>query len=307
MRVLLAEPRGFCAGVDRAIAIVQRALEKFGPPIHVRHEIVHNRWVVESLRRKGAVFVQDLHEVPDGSTVIYSAHGVAKAVQAEGSRRNLQVLDATCPLVAKVHREAERLEHNGSMVILIGHPGHPEVEGTMGQLPPGKMHLVSREGDIARLPDANGVPVGYITQTTLSLDETRDMVSTLKERFPEIQGPAREDICYATQNRQNAVKSLAERCDRILVLGAPNSSNSNRLREVAERAGVQAHLIESASDIQETWLEGVRVLGITAGASAPEILVNELLTFLDQRVEGVEILSVEKENLAFALPRILQE
>ncbi|MBF0136038.1 MAG: 4-hydroxy-3-methylbut-2-enyl diphosphate reductase [Magnetococcus sp. DMHC-1] len=307
MQVLLAEPRGFCAGVDRAIAIVLRALEKFGPPIHVRHEIVHNRWVVENLRRKGAIFVKDLKEVPDGSTVIYSAHGVSKAVQAEGGRRNLHVLDATCPLVAKVHREAERLANNGHMVVLIGHPGHPEVEGTMGQLPPGHMHLVSREADIAKLPDNNKSSVGYITQTTLSVDETRSMVAILKQRFPNIQEPAREDVCYATQNRQNAVKSLAERCDRILVLGAPNSSNSNRLREVAERSGVRAYLIESASDIQEAWLTGVKVLGITAGASAPEILVDELLEFLGDRVESVDILSVEKENLAFALPRILQD
>ncbi|MBF0175261.1 MAG: 4-hydroxy-3-methylbut-2-enyl diphosphate reductase [Magnetococcales bacterium] len=307
MRVLLAEPRGFCAGVDRAIAIVQRALEKFGPPIHVRHEIVHNRWVVESLRRKGAIFVQELDEIPDGSTVIYSAHGVAKKVQEEGARRRLQVLDATCPLVAKVHREAERLEQNGHMVVLIGHPGHPEVEGTMGQLPPGKMHLVSRTVDVANLPDAQESAVGYITQTTLSVDETRDMVARLKERFPDIHEPAREDICYATQNRQNAVKALAEQCDRILVLGAPNSSNSNRLREVAERAGVQAHLIESARDIQDAWLYGVKVLGITAGASAPEVLVDEVLNTLDKRIESVEVISVEKENLSFALPRILQD
>lgn len=316
MRVLLAEPRGFCAGVERAIAIVNRALEKFGTPIYVRHEIVHNRWVVDSLRRSGAVFVHELDEVPDGATVIFSAHGVSKKVVAEGKRRTLRVLDATCPLVSKVHREADRLDQDGYRVILIGHPGHPEVDGTVGQLPPGRMDVVSDVGGVAHLDGGNRYtpqedcddvpPTAYITQTTLSLDETANVVAALRQRFPNIVGPAREDICYATQNRQNAVKALARTCDRILVLGAPNSSNSNRLSEVAKRAGVAAYLIESALDVQPEWLENVRCLGITAGASAPELLVDELLTFLACRVEQVDILAVSAERLAFPLPEILR-
>ncbi|MBF0623713.1 MAG: 4-hydroxy-3-methylbut-2-enyl diphosphate reductase [Magnetococcales bacterium] len=307
MRVLLAEPRGFCAGVDRAIAIVLKALEKFHPPIYVRHEIVHNRWVVEHLRNKGAVFVKELDEVPPGATVIYSAHGVSKAVQSEGLRQGLRVLDATCPLVAKVHREAERLDQAGHQVILIGHRGHPEVEGTMGQLAPGRMILIANAAEVAQLPMAADTPTAYITQTTLSVDETREVVGALKRRFPDIREPQQEDICYATQNRQNAVKALAGQCDLILVLGAPNSSNSNRLREVAERAGVKAHLIESARDVQPHWLEGVACLGLTAGASAPEVLMDELLETLQDRVTGVELLSVNRESLAFGLPRALQD
>ncbi len=316
MRVLLAEPRGFCAGVERAIAIVERALEKFGAPIHVRHEIVHNRWVVESLRRKGAVFVHELQEVPDGATVIFSAHGVAKAVEEEGKTRNFRVLDATCPLVSKVHREADRLDRTGHRVILIGHPGHPEVDGTVGQLPPGHMEVVSQVADVAGLPDhapSGGSRIAYITQTTLSLDETAHIVAALQQRFPDIVGPSREDICYATQNRQNAVKALAQSCDLILVLGAPNSSNSNRLREVALRVGVTAHLIESVRDVQPKWLDGVRCLGITAGASAPEVLIDELLTALcpggiiqSEPVEQMEFLSVSEENLVFPLPELLR-
>ncbi|MEO5367286.1 MAG: 4-hydroxy-3-methylbut-2-enyl diphosphate reductase [Magnetococcus sp. WYHC-3] len=307
MRVILAEPRGFCAGVERAIAIVERALRKFGPPIYVRHEIVHNRWVVESLRRQGAVFVQELDEVPDGATVIYSAHGVSKEVQAEGARRPLQVLDATCPLVAKVHQEARRLDEEGYRVVLIGHKGHPEVVGTMGQLPAGRIELVSRPGDVTALDGERGHRAAFITQTTLSVDETREVVATLRERFPDVRQPAREDICYATQNRQNAVKALAERCDLILVLGAPNSSNSNRLREVAQRAGCRAQLIESAADIREDWLEGVAQLGVTAGASAPEVLVTELIATLGARVQEVEVLAVSEEHLVFPLPAILRE
>ncbi|MEO5350372.1 MAG: 4-hydroxy-3-methylbut-2-enyl diphosphate reductase [Magnetococcus sp. YQC-3] len=317
MRVLLAEPRGFCAGVERAIAIVERALEKFAAPIYVRHEIVHNRWVVESLRRKGAVFVHELHEIPDGATVIFSAHGVARSVEEEGQRRPLRVLDATCPLVSKVHREADRLDRTGHRVILIGHPGHPEVDGTVGQLPAGHMEVVSRVEEVAGLPEispsSRGGRAAYITQTTLSLDETSHIVSALQQRFPDIVGPAREDICYATQNRQNAVKALAEVCDLILVLGAPNSSNSNRLKEVAQRAGVTAHLIESAQDVQHEWLRGVRCLGITAGASAPEILIEELLAALApggtipaDPIEQVEFLSVSEENLLFPLPEALR-
>ena len=314
MRVLLAEPRGFCAGVERAIAIVARALEKFGAPIYVRHEIVHNRWVVESLRRGGAVFVHELDEVPEGATVIFSAHGVSKAVVAEGERRGLHVLDATCPLVSKVHREADRLDREGCRVILIGHPGHPEVDGTVGQLSPGRMDVVSDVAGVADLSDwgcfspmdGDRPTTAYITQTTLSLDETTSVVSALRQRFPDIAGPAREDICYATQNRQNAVKALAEKCDRILVFGAPNSSNSNRLREVAIRAGVEAYLIESAQDVQPEWLEGVHCLGVTAGASAPELLVDELLTVFSHHIERVDVLAVSEENIIFPLPEDLR-
>ncbi|MBF0460210.1 MAG: 4-hydroxy-3-methylbut-2-enyl diphosphate reductase [Magnetococcales bacterium] len=317
MRVVLAEPRGFCAGVERAIAIVERALEKFGAPVYVRHEIVHNRWVVEALRRQGAVFVHELAEVPDGATVIFSAHGVSKAVAAEGNRRALRVLDATCPLVSKVHRQADRLDRAGYQVILIGHPGHPEVDGTLGQLPPGRMLLVAQKADVAGLPElgsrSTGQRIAYITQTTLSLDETAHIVSALQERFPDMVGPAREDICYATQNRQNAVKALAQSCDLILVLGAPNSSNSNRLKEVATQAGVTTYLIESAQDVRPEWLPGVRCLGITAGASSPEILIDQLLAALAPGgnlhaapVEPVELLSVNKENLVFPLPESLR-
>ncbi|MBF0163337.1 MAG: 4-hydroxy-3-methylbut-2-enyl diphosphate reductase [Magnetococcales bacterium] len=307
MIVLLAEPRGFCAGVERAIAIVEKALETFPPPIYVRHEIVHNRWVVESLRAKGAVFVHELDEIPDGAVAIFSAHGVSKAVEAEGARRPLRILDATCPLVSKVHREAERRDHDGRHVILIGHKGHPEVEGTMGQLPEGRMTVISRIEEIDALPLDPATPTAYVTQTTLSMDETAGVIEALKGRFPDILGPTREDICYATQNRQNAVKSLAEQCDLILVLGAPNSSNSNRLREVAERCGTRAHLIESFRDVREAWLEGVERLGVTAGASAPEILIDALLEHLKDRIDRVETLAVSREHLAFPLPKELQD
>ncbi|MBF0453253.1 MAG: 4-hydroxy-3-methylbut-2-enyl diphosphate reductase [Magnetococcales bacterium] len=307
MRVLLAEPRGFCAGVDRAIAIVERALEKFGPPIYVRHEIVHNRWVVDSLRRKGAKFVQELSDVPDGETVIYSAHGVSKSVEEEGASRPLRVLDATCPLVSKVHREAERLDEAGRRVILIGHKGHPEVEGTVGQLAPGQIEVLSRVEEVEALVPGEGDKTAFITQTTLSLDETAEVVAALRKQFPGIKEPSREDICYATQNRQNAVKALVKEADLVLVIGAPNSSNSNRLREVAERGGVRAYLIESAQDIDLSWLEGVTCLGVTAGASAPEVLITELLAFLSHRVERVDVLSISEENLVFPLPKVLQE
>ncbi len=306
MRIILAEPRGFCAGVERAIAIVERALEKFGPPIHVRHEIVHNRWVVDSLRRKGAVFVHELDDVPDGSTVIFSAHGVSKEVSREGARRDLRVLDATCPLVSKVHREAERQDRAGRRIILIGHQGHPEVVGTVGQLPEGRMDVISDLDSLDNLPDKSDTPAAYITQTTLSVDETAEVVMALKSKFPNIQEPAREDICYATQNRQNAVKALARECDLILVLGAPNSSNSNRLREVAQRAGVEAYLIESAKDVDDRWLDRVGCLGITAGASAPEVLVDGLLARMSDRITTVDVLSVSAENLAFPLPQELR-
>ncbi|NGZ07342.1 MAG: 4-hydroxy-3-methylbut-2-enyl diphosphate reductase [Magnetococcales bacterium] len=305
MKILLAEPRGFCAGVERAIAIVERALKTFPPPIYVRHEIVHNRWVVESLKNKGAVFVHELNEIPDGAVAIFSAHGVSKAVEAEGRQRPLHILDATCPLVSKVHREAERLDRAGRQVILIGHKGHPEVEGTVGQLPPGRMQVISTLAELSALPNSPNTPTGYVTQTTLSMDETADVIQALKERFPDIQGPAREDICYATQSRQNAVKALAAQCDLILVLGAPNSSNSNRLREVAERAGTRAHLIESAQDVDDAWLEGVQTLGVTAGASAPEILIDQLLTRLQPLIMNIDTLTVSQESLAFPLPKEL--
>ncbi|MBF0414875.1 MAG: 4-hydroxy-3-methylbut-2-enyl diphosphate reductase [Magnetococcales bacterium] len=305
MNVVLAQPRGFCAGVERAIAIVEKALEVYGAPLYVRHEIVHNRWVVDSLRRQGAVFVDELDAVPDGATVIFSAHGVSKAVVQEGHRRPLRILDATCPLVEKVHRQAVRLNADGFRVVLIGHPGHPEVEGTLGQLPPGNMEVISNEQAVSTLPDNPHKKVAYITQTTLSLDETAHVVEKLRQRFPDIRAPSREDICYATQNRQNAVKALAKRCDLILVLGAPNSSNSNRLREVAEREGTQAFLIESAADVQKSWFNQVKTLGITAGASAPEVLVEELLVHLGIQDDAVEILSVNEENMVFPLPREL--
>ncbi|MBF0181216.1 MAG: 4-hydroxy-3-methylbut-2-enyl diphosphate reductase [Magnetococcales bacterium] len=304
-RILLAEPRGFCAGVERAIAIVERALELFPPPIYVRHEIVHNRWVVESLRAKGAIFVQELHDVPDGAVVIFSAHGVSREVEEEAARRPLRVLDATCPLVEKVHREALRHDQEGRQVMLIGHKGHPEVVGTMGQLPPGRITLITGPEDLERIPFASETPTAYITQTTLSMDETAEIIAQLNQKYPRIQAPGREDICYATQNRQNAVKALARACDLILVLGAPNSSNSNRLREVAERAGATAHLIESARDVRAEWLEGISCLGVTAGASAPEILVDELLESLRAHVSQVECLAVNRENLVFPLPRSL--
>lgn len=305
MRILLAEPRGFCAGVDRAIAIVARALEKFGPPIYVRHEIVHNRHVVESLKQRGAVFVEELDDVPDGATVVFSAHGVAKEVEEAAASRPLRVLDATCPLVAKVHREAEQLDRQGYHILLIGHRGHPEVVGTQGQLPEGRIQVLARVDEATAVALDADAPVAYITQTTLSVDETRGVVDALKERFPDIREPARDDICYATQNRQNAVKALAAQCDLILVIGAPNSSNSNRLREVAERAGCPAHLIECAANVQPAWLDGVGTLGITAGASAPELLVDELLDTLKGRASQVDVLSVSRENLAFSLPYIL--
>jgi len=305
VHVVLAQPRGFCAGVERAIAIVEKALEVYGPPLYVRHEIVHNRRVVESLRRKGAVFVDELDLVPDGATVIFSAHGVSKSVAQEGHRRPLRVLDATCPLVERVHRQAVRFHDEGYRVILIGHPGHPEVEGTVGQLPPGSMEVIKDEQAVGTLPHSHDHKVAYITQTTLSLDETAEVVQQLQARFPSIRAPGREDICYATQNRQNAVKALTQRCDLILVLGAPNSSNSNRLREVAERGGTPAYLIESATDVHMAWFEGVQTLGITAGASAPEILIDELLAHLHVDHKDVEVLSVNEENLVFPLPREL--
>jgi 4-hydroxy-3-methylbut-2-enyl diphosphate reductase len=273
MKILLANPRGFCAGVDRAIEIVERALALFGTPIYVRHEVVHNRHVVEGLRERGTVFVDELDEVPDGATVIYSAHGVARAVHEEGKRRGLRVFDATCPLVTKVHLEVARHADVGRDCILIGHKGHPEVDGTMGQYPASKdgaMYLVETPEDVNQLVVDNPDDLAFVTQTTLSVDDTTGVIDALRQKFPAIQGPRRDDICYATQNRQDAVKQLADDCDIILVVGSPNSSNSNRLRELAENKGVAAYLVDEAGQIQQHWLDGKASVGVTAGASAPE-------------------------------------
>jgi 4-hydroxy-3-methylbut-2-enyl diphosphate reductase len=305
MKVLLAKPRGFCAGVDRAIEIVERALEVFGAPVYVRHEIVHNRHVVESLRAKGAVFVEELSEVPDGVPVIFSAHGVAKSVWEDARRRGLKTIDATCPLVLKVHQEVARDHREGYELILIGHAGHPEVIGTLGQIPD-KFHLVSSVRDVERLSIENPDRLSYVTQTTLSVDECRDIVEALHRRFPKIKGPRQEDICYATQNRQDAVKELARRTDALLILGAPNSSNSNRLKEVGERCGIPSYLIESAGDIEPAWLQGLSAIGVTAGASAPEVLVQGVVDYLKAHgAASVEELQVVDENVEFLLPKEL--
>ena len=281
MDVLLANPRGFCAGVDRAIEIVKRAIELLGPPIYVRHEVVHNRFVVEDLRRRGAIFVEELDEVPDGATVIFSAHGVSQAVRAEAERRGLKVFDATCPLVTKVHMEVARHCRAGRDVVLIGHAGHPEVEGTMGQwnreCAGGRIYLVEDIDDVAALEVGQPDNLAYTTQTTLSVDDTRAVIEALKAKFPAIQGPKNDDICYATQNRQDAVRELARHCELVLVVGSPNSSNSNRLRELAEREGVEAYLIDGADEIDPAWIVGRRTVGVTAGASAPDILVQGVL------------------------------
>jgi 4-hydroxy-3-methylbut-2-enyl diphosphate reductase len=307
LTVLLAAPRGFCAGVDRAIQIVEESLKRFGPPVYVRHEIVHNRFVVESLVAKGAIFVDELDRVPDGAPVIFSAHGVPKSVPAEASRRGLRHIDATCPLVTKVHNEAIRQHRDGRTVVLIGHAGHPEVVGTLGQLPEGAIRLVQDEADVEDLDFPPTTPLAYATQTTLSVDETRDIVARLKRRFPDIHGPRREDICYATTNRQRAVKTIAGDVDAILVIGAPNSSNSKRLVEVARKAGcAKAILIQRAMELDWSWLDGVRRLGITAGASAPETLVQELVAALKERFQ-VELkqVRVTDEDVSFRLPRQL--
>jgi 4-hydroxy-3-methylbut-2-enyl diphosphate reductase len=305
MKILLAKPRGFCAGVDRAIEIVETALKLYGPPVYVRHEIVHNRHVVETLRAKGAVFVEELDEVPDGVPVIFSAHGVPKSVWADAGKRKLKAIDATCPLVLKVHQEVDRDHREGYELILIGHAGHPEVIGTLGQIPD-KFHLVSSVQDVRNLTVDDPEHLSYVTQTTLSIDECKDIVEALHRRFPRIKGPRQEDICYATQNRQNAVKELARTADLFLVLGAPNSSNSNRLKELSEQRGVRAHLIESYRDIQPSWLEGVETVGITAGASAPEVLVREVVDYLKaQGADAVEEWTVVEENVQFQLPKEL--
>lgn len=309
MDILLSNPRGFCAGVDRAIEIVERAIEVFGAPIYVRHEVVHNRYVVDGLRARGAVFVEELSEVPENSTVIFSAHGVSKQVQAEAKERGLQVFDATCPLVTKVHIEVHHHASQGREIVFIGHAGHPEVEGTMGQYdnPEGGIYLVESPEDVASLEVKNPLNLAWVTQTTLSIDDTQAVVAALKVKFPEICGPKKDDICYATQNRQDAVKKLADNCDLILVVGSPNSSNSNRLREIAEKLGCQSFLIDNASQMKREWLEGVRSVGVTAGASAPEVLVSEVVANLNawganvvREHQGIE------EKVVFSLPKELR-
>lgn len=312
MKLLLANPRGFCAGVDRAIEIVERALTIFGAPIYVRHEVVHNRFVVESLRARGAIFVDELNEVPEGATVIFSAHGVSKAVRREAKSRNLRVFDATCPLVTKVHLEVVRYSRDGYEVILIGHRGHPEVEGTMGQYEGREegagIHLVVTADDVARLKIENPNRVAFVTQTTLSMDDTAEVIAALRQRFPGIEGPKKNDICYATQSRQDAVKELARRCDLVLVVGSPNSSNSNRLKEIAINMGVPAYLIDGAADIQQEWLSRVETIGVTAGASAPDLLVDEVVAQLCQwGAQSVESLEGKEENVVFSLPQALQQ
>jgi len=306
LQLLIAAPRGFCAGVDRAIRIVELAIEKHGAPVYVRHEIVHNKFVVDTLKAQGAIFVEELDQVPDGAPVVFSAHGVPKSVPADARDRGLDYLDATCPLVSKVHREAERLVERGVHIVFIGHARHPEVVGTFGQVPPGAMSLVETVEDVATLvvPDA---PLAFLTQTTLSVDDTAAIVAALQARFPVIQGPRGEDICYATSNRQAAVKAIAKACDVMLVIGAPNSSNSVRLVEVAEREGTPARLIQRADELDWLFLHGVRTLGITAGASAPELLVRELVDRLAMRYEVAEReVETNRETIAFKLPRGLE-
>ena len=307
LRLLIAAPRGFCAGVDRAINIVELALERYGAPVYVRHEIVHNKFVVDNLKAKGAVFVKELDEVPDGVPVVFSAHGVPKAVPARAEERGLSYLDATCPLVSKVHRQAERHVEKGKHILFIGHAGHPEVIGTFGQVPEGEMSLIETAEDAERIEPADPDNLAFLTQTTLSVDDTAEIISILKRRFPSITGPKGEDICYATSNRQAAVKDIARRCDAMLVIGAPNSSNSVRLVQVAEREGTPARLVGRATDIDLAWLESVDTLGITAGASAPEVLVREVVDFLaahfDVREEPVEGVV---ERMVFKLPRGLE-
>lgn len=310
MHIYLANPRGFCAGVDRAIAIVNEALARFEPPIYVRHEVVHNKFVVSDLANRGAVFVEELHEVPDGAIVIFSAHGVSKAVEDEAQRRDLTVFDATCPLVTKVHIEVTKFAREGMDAILIGHAGHPEVEGTMGRFSTtngGHIYLVEHEDDVAKLSIHDPERLAFVTQTTLSMDDTAVVIDALRAKYPSIQGPRKNDICYATQNRQDAVKDLASRCDVVLVVGSPNSSNSNRLRELAERMGCQAYLIDNASEMQRHWFEDVACVGVTAGASAPEVLIQDVLSQLQhwggqlpKELNGIE------ENVTFSLPKALR-
>ena len=312
MKVNLANPRGFCAGVDRAIEIVNRALELFGAPIYVKHEVVHNRFVVNNLKQKGAIFVEELDEIPDDNIVIFSAHGVSQEVRRTAKERGLKVYDATCPLVTKVHMEVMRYCKNNYNLILIGHQGHPEVEGTIGQwdvnLGSGDVYIIESVGDVCELKLQPNHKLAYVSQTTLSLDDTADIISALKTKFPQIHGPRHDDICYATQNRQLAVKQLAQDCDLVLVVGSVNSSNSNRLHELAERQGVKAYLIDDADCIDPNWLKGVSSIGVTAGASAPEELVKDVMIFLQQNIENISIneLHGEPENMVFALPKELR-
>lgn len=308
MNLYIANPRGFCAGVDRAIQIVEMALEKYGAPVYVRHEIVHNKYVVESLKKRGAIFVDELHEVPDDKPVVFSAHGVPKSVPAEAENRNMLYIDATCPLVSKVHREAERYDKQGAEIVMIGHKGHPEVIGTMGQLSDGAIHLVESPEDVEKLELKNTDNVAYITQTTLSLDDTSAVISALKDKFPSIKDPRKEDICYATTNRQNAVKELAKKVDLVLIIGAPNSSNSRRLVEVAQKNGCRSVLIQRASEIDWKLFENVKNVGISAGASAPEILVEEVMQEVKSRYEtNVENILTVEENVIFKVPAILSK
>ena len=307
MEVLQASPRGFCAGVERAIEIVERALELHGAPIYVRHEIVHNKYVVDDLRAKGAVFVEELDEVPTGATVIFSAHGVSQQVRAEAERRGLKVFDATCPLVTKVHIEVSKMLRDGYEIVMIGHRGHPEAEGTMGQAA-GGIHLVETVDDVATLRVISPQRLAYVTQTTLSVDDARAIVAALRARFPSIRGPKKDDICYATQNRQDAVKVMAPQCDVVIVVGSPNSSNSNRLREVAQHMGAQAYMVDRAADLKPEWIAGKRRIGITAGASAPQILVDELIARLKALgAQSVRTLPGITERVVFTLPRELAE
>jgi 4-hydroxy-3-methylbut-2-enyl diphosphate reductase len=306
LRLLLAAPRGFCAGVDRAIDIVELALQRYGAPVYVRHEIVHNRYVVDSLKAKGAVFVEELDEVPDGVPVVFSAHGVPKSVPAEATSRGLDWLDATCPLVSKVHRQAERQIEAGRHILFIGHHGHPEVIGTMGQVPAGAITLVETVADVGTLELPEGAPLAFLTQTTLSVDDTADVVAALRARFPQIVGPKAEDICYATSNRQAAVKTIAPECQLVLVIGAPNSSNSLRLVEVAERCGARALLIQRGAEIESGWFDGVEVMGLTAGASAPEKLIEEVIDRIAElREVTLEQVVTAEEKMVFKLPRQL--
>ena len=310
MRILLANPRGFCAGVDRAIDIVERALKMFGAPIYVRHEVVHNRYVVDRLRTLGAVFVEELDEVPDGATVIFSAHGVSKAVQAEAARRGLDVFDATCPLVTKVHMEVSRYGREGREVILIGHAGHPEVEGTMGQYDRsrgGEIYLVENPKDVDTLEVREPERLAFVTQTTLSVDDTARVIEALKRRFPTLVSPRKEDICYATQNRQDAVKELVGRCDAIVVVGSQTSSNSSRLKEIALKAGIPGYMVDGADDLEREWFEGCGTVGVTAGASAPEVLVQQVVARLKEwGGEVAEEIKGREEHVVFSLPKVLR-
>ena len=303
MKVLLANPRGFCAGVDRAIEIVERALALHGAPIYVRHEVVHNKFVVHDLQQKGAVFVEELQEVPEGATVIFSAHGVSRAVRREAEARHLRVFDSTCPLVTKVHSEVAKMRAQGREIVMIGHRGHPEVEGTMGQSS-GGMYLVQGPEDVAQLAVRDADHLAFVTQTTLSVDDAQLTINALRQRFPAIVGPKKDDICYATQNRQDAVKALASRCEVVIVVGSPNSSNSNRLREVAQNQGVSAYMVDKAADLQPGWIAGARSVGITAGASAPEILVEEVIARLRELgATSVDQVAGVEENTVFPLPK----